>query len=131
MADLEDLRKRFYSNDDDDFLFDAPAPKQPEAPGPQAQRKATSRTNARASSSTHHVDENITRHAPDRMDVDTAVPDILLPKVSDETDLQQLMRHWQNERHAPDILQSQDALLSRILDQIRRQVGSCYFYLVC
>ena len=124
MADLNDSRKRFYSHDDDEFLFDVPASKQPAAPGVQAQRKATSHnSNARASSSTHLVDDT-NRHASDSMDIDSVIPGVPLRDISEETDLQQLMRHWQNERHAPDILQSQDALLSRILDQIRRQVGS-------
>jgi GINS complex subunit 4 len=40
-----------------------------------------------------------------------------------ETPLEQLTRHWMNERHAPDILPSQDVLLSSLLDHIRRQVG--------
>lgn len=40
----------------------------------------------------------------------------------DETPLQQLIRHWMNERHAPDILPVQQALLSGLLDHIRRQV---------
>ncbi|TDL16299.1 GINS complex, Sld5 component [Rickenella mellea] len=41
-----------------------------------------------------------------------------LPK---ESDLQELLRLWQNERHAPEILPSNGELLSRVLDQIRRQ----------
>jgi GINS complex subunit 4 len=40
----------------------------------------------------------------------------------EETPLQQLIRHWMNERHAPDILPVQQALLSGLLDHIRRQV---------
>ncbi|KAJ7090563.1 hypothetical protein C8R43DRAFT_908391 [Mycena crocata] len=39
----------------------------------------------------------------------------------DETPLEQLTRHWMNERHAPDILPAQDVLLSSLLDHIRRQ----------
>ncbi|KAF7361323.1 DNA replication complex GINS protein SLD5 [Mycena sanguinolenta] len=38
-----------------------------------------------------------------------------------ETPLEQLTRHWMNERHAPDILPAQDVLLSSLLDHIRRQ----------
>ncbi|KAJ7334782.1 hypothetical protein DFH08DRAFT_939541, partial [Mycena albidolilacea] len=38
-----------------------------------------------------------------------------------ETPLEQLTRHWMNERHAPDILPSQDVLLSSLMDHIRRQ----------
>ncbi|KAL4072048.1 hypothetical protein J3A83DRAFT_4358361 [Scleroderma citrinum] len=38
-----------------------------------------------------------------------------------ETPLQQLIRHWMNERHAPDILPTEEDLLSRLLDHIRSQ----------
>jgi hypothetical protein len=39
-----------------------------------------------------------------------------------ETLFQQLMRHWLNERHAPDILPVQAEVLGALLDHIRRQV---------
>lgn len=39
-----------------------------------------------------------------------------------ESPIQQLIRHWMNERHAPDILPIQEQLLASILDHIRRQV---------
>ncbi|THV03908.1 GINS complex, Sld5 component [Dendrothele bispora CBS 962.96] len=39
----------------------------------------------------------------------------------EETPLQKLMRHWMNERHAPDILPAQEELLASLLDHIRRQ----------
>jgi len=45
-----------------------------------------------------------------------------LHKGDEETPLQQLIRHWMNERHAPDILPAQEELLSSLLDHIRRQV---------
>jgi hypothetical protein len=38
-----------------------------------------------------------------------------------ETLLQQLVRHWLNERHAPDILPVQAEVLGGLLDHIRRQ----------
>ncbi|KIK80575.1 hypothetical protein PAXRUDRAFT_158300 [Paxillus rubicundulus Ve08.2h10] len=38
-----------------------------------------------------------------------------------ETPLQQLIRYWTNERHAPDILPTEEDLLSRLLDHIRSQ----------
>ncbi|KAF4583922.1 GINS complex subunit [Pleurotus pulmonarius] len=38
-----------------------------------------------------------------------------------ESPIQQLIRHWMNERHAPDILPIQEQLLASILDHIRRQ----------
>jgi hypothetical protein len=41
----------------------------------------------------------------------------------EETPLQQLIRHWMNERHAPDILPAQQVLLAGLLDHIRRQVS--------
>ena len=39
-----------------------------------------------------------------------------------ESLFQQLVRHWLNERHAPDILPTQAEILSALLDHIRRQV---------
>ncbi|KAJ7641413.1 hypothetical protein FB45DRAFT_900158 [Roridomyces roridus] len=43
------------------------------------------------------------------------------PEPEPETPLEQLTRHWMNERHAPDILPVQDDLLGKLLDHIRRQ----------
>lgn len=40
----------------------------------------------------------------------------------EETPLQQLIRHWMNERHAPDLLPAQQVLLAGLLDHIHRQV---------
>lgn len=40
-----------------------------------------------------------------------------------ETQLQQLIRHWMNERHSPDILPAQERLLGSLLDHLRRQVS--------
>ncbi|EIN04572.1 GINS complex Sld5 component [Punctularia strigosozonata HHB-11173 SS5] len=39
----------------------------------------------------------------------------------EETEMQQLIRHWMNERQAPDVLPAQDVLLGTMLDRIRRQ----------
>jgi len=39
------------------------------------------------------------------------------------TPLEQLTRHWMNERHAPDILPAQEDLLTNLLDHLRRQVS--------
>lgn len=44
------------------------------------------------------------------------------PEPAPETLFQQLIRHWLNERHAPDILPMQAEVLSALLDHIRRQV---------
>ncbi|KAH9029759.1 GINS complex Sld5 component [Lactarius deliciosus] len=41
-----------------------------------------------------------------------------------ETLFQQLVRHWLNERHAPDILPMQAEVLSALLDHIRRQTDT-------
>lgn len=131
MTDLETLRKQFYSNDDeDDILFDAPARVAETIPHRKAIGPNLDNSNARPGPSvidrslnTRNVSD-VPRRAPDRMDLDTATLEFPSPDISEETDMQQLLRHWQNERHAPEILQSQDALLGRILDQIRRQVGS-------
>ncbi|KAF7986743.1 hypothetical protein HWV62_20312 [Athelia sp. TMB] len=42
----------------------------------------------------------------------------------DETPLQQLIRHWMNERHAPDLLPAQQVLLAGLLDHIHRQTDT-------
>lgn len=47
------------------------------------------------------------------------------PTAENQTPLQQLIRHWMNERHAPDILECQQDTLSTLLNHIRRQVGEC------
>ena len=41
-----------------------------------------------------------------------------------ETPLEQVIRHWVNERHAPDILPAQEELLSGLLNHLRQQVRS-------
>ncbi|TCD70371.1 GINS complex subunit [Steccherinum ochraceum] len=40
---------------------------------------------------------------------------------AEETSFQQLIRHWMNERHAPDLLPAREMLLGRLLDHIRKQ----------
>jgi hypothetical protein len=49
----------------------------------------------------------------------------------EDTPLQQLIRHWMNERHSPDILPAQEDLLAGLLDHLRLQVlfffASCVF----
>lgn len=66
---------------------------------------------------------SLPRRAPTALieDDDEPMPDVEEP-LPDETPLEQLTRHWMNERHAPDILPAQDVLLSSLLDHIRRQV---------
>ena len=49
-------------------------------------------------------------------------PALFPQDTAEETPLQQLMRHWMDERHAPDILQGQELLLGRLLDHVRKQV---------
>lgn len=41
--------------------------------------------------------------------------------VAEETPFQELIRHWMNERHAPELLPAQETLLGRLLDHIRKQ----------
>jgi hypothetical protein len=48
-----------------------------------------------------------------------------------ETLFQQLVRHWLNERHAPDILPVQAEVLGGLLDHIRRQVCLFHFFSLC
>ncbi len=52
--------------------------------------------------------------APDPIALDFGAPP--------ETLFQQLVRHWLNERHSPDILPVQADVLGALLDHIRRQV---------
>ncbi|TFK21703.1 GINS complex, Sld5 component [Coprinopsis marcescibilis] len=39
----------------------------------------------------------------------------------EQTPLQTMIRHWMNERHSPDILPAQEALLAGLLDHLRSQ----------
>ncbi|KAI0764156.1 GINS complex Sld5 component [Trametes elegans] len=48
-------------------------------------------------------------------------PAFLAQDIAEETPFQQLIRHWMNERHSPDILPGQEMLLGRLLDHIRKQ----------
>jgi hypothetical protein len=48
--------------------------------------------------------------------------DFLNQDDQEEMPLQKLIRHWINERHAPDILPIQGELLGDLLDHIRKQV---------
>ena len=43
-----------------------------------------------------------------------------------ERSLQQVIQHWMNERHAPDVLPIPEDVLSELLDHIRRQVGEMF-----
>ena len=76
------------------------------------------------------------RNAPDdsddfpiRDDFQPRRPAALPQDVAEETPFQQLIRHWMNERHAPDILPGQEALLGGLLDHIRKQVSLGFFVL--
>lgn len=61
-------------------------------------------------------------------DFDRVVPaDPFIQPDSPETPLEQLMRHWTNERHCPDILPAQEELLANLLDHLRRQVRLLFF----
>ncbi|KAH9931754.1 GINS complex Sld5 component [Amylocystis lapponica] len=68
------------------------------------------------------------RYEPDDDD-DIAIPDDFGPAnaalfqqdTAEETPFQQLMRHWMDERHAPDILPGRELLLGRLLDHVRKQ----------
>lgn len=71
--------------------------------------------------------ENRLRNAPHDDDDDVQRPPPAPDEPEPETPLQQLIRHWMNERHAPDILPTEEDLLSRLLDHIRSQVGEHVF----
>lgn len=55
-------------------------------------------------------------------DVENRGADIFPEEEYQGTPLEQLTRHWMNERHAPDILPAQEDLLTNLLDHLRRQV---------
>lgn len=55
----------------------------------------------------------------DGAEIPDAPPFIL--EEEEETPLQQLIRHWMNERHSPDILPNEGELLAGLLDHIRSQ----------
>ena len=79
----------------------------------------------KARSSSHRRNENEDPFGdPMAADVDVEDPgvDDLFPAESQGTPLEQLARHWMNERHAPDILIAQEDLLTNLLDHLRRQV---------
>ncbi|KAH8105258.1 GINS complex Sld5 component [Cristinia sonorae] len=71
-------------------------------------------------------DENaiqVPRPAP-RDDAPVPMQEDFLPIADEEeTAFQQLIRHWMNERHAPDILPGQELLLGRLLDHIGKQTN--------
>lgn len=62
---------------------------------------------------------------PRDLDIDQPMPGVapFAERTEDGTPLEQLIRHWTNERHAPDILPAQEDLLVSVLDHMRRQVG--------
>lgn len=69
------------------------------------------------------------RNAPQDDDGDAIIRDEFGPAIlgqdeAEETSFQQFIRHWMNERHAPDILPARETLLARLLDHARKQVGS-------
>lgn len=72
--------------------------------------------------------ERAMRAPDDDDDGDAIIRDDLGPAIlpqddAEDTSFQQLIRHWMNERHAPDILPSQEVLLGRLLDHTRKQVS--------
>ena len=68
------------------------------------------------------IDEDDPFGEPMAADIDPGVEDVLQEEESQGTPLEQLTRHWMNERHAPDILAAQEDLLTNLLDHLRRQV---------
>ncbi|KAF7795921.1 hypothetical protein EIP86_007088 [Pleurotus ostreatoroseus] len=68
------------------------------------------------------------QNAPREADGDAIIrddfgPTILAQEDAEETTFQQFIRHWMNERHAPDILPAQEVLLARLLDHARKQAN--------
>lgn len=69
--------------------------------------------------------EDLLRNAPRDDDGNPAQPRDVPFYVEEEpeTPLQQLIRRWVNERHSPDVLPTEEDLLSRLLDHIRSQAN--------
>lgn len=65
------------------------------------------------------------------VDVEGQAREGVLNRERNETDVQKLLRAWQDERHAPDILPAKDVLLGNVLDSIRRQVCVSELLLGC
>ncbi|KAF9467649.1 hypothetical protein BDZ94DRAFT_1305272 [Collybia nuda] len=63
--------------------------------------------------------DRVRNAAPDEDEDEDIIPGVL--PVINETPLEQLIRHWTNERHAPDLLAAQEDLLANLLDHLRRQ----------
>ncbi|KAI0077966.1 Sld5-domain-containing protein [Panus rudis PR-1116 ss-1] len=100
-----------WNNSDDDI----------DLSGSNANQKASgskSRTAGRSAGS-RALDLDLDEDVPIRDDF--GVPNLLPGDEVEETPFQNLLRHWMNERHAPDILPAQEALLGRLLDHIRKQ----------
>lgn len=70
----------------------------------------------------NHAFQERLRQAP-RDDDGAKTPDAppFMFEEEEETPLQQLIRHWMNERHSPDILPNEGELLAGLLDHIRSQ----------
>lgn len=70
----------------------------------------------------NHTFQERLRQAP-RDDDGAETPDAppFMFEEEEETPLQQLIRHWMNERHSPDILPNEGELLAGLLDHIRSQ----------
>ena len=75
--------------------------------------------------------QNQLRNAPRDDDVPMDAPPPF-EEDEEETPLQQLIRHWMNERHVPDVLPIAEDVLPRLLDRIRRQVGEmlCFVFVL-
>ncbi|KAF8881618.1 hypothetical protein BD779DRAFT_1445413 [Infundibulicybe gibba] len=68
----------------------------------------------------YEIENNVVRgDEPD--DVPMAAVDFEQRAQHSSTPLEKLIRHWMNERHAPDILPAQEELLAHLLDHLRRQ----------
>ena len=86
----------------------------------------TSASSSRAGQSRRSDNSRATRpgRTPNEDRADTEPPDDLIVEEKDETPLAQLMRSWLNERHSPDLLAGEEAIVGRLLDHVRKQVRS-------
>ena len=123
---MDDIRRRFYDDDEEFVSLDQPAAgsSKAAAPGPPPAKRSRSDKGP-----VYNREEPAAPIERQNRDNEGELARIL-GAAQDESEFQQLIRAWQNERHSPVILQFQEHLLSRVLDEIRRQVGSCFLYLL-
>lgn len=82
----------------------------------QAQRRGP------AASSSRNIDVEPPSRRREDADANGAVMQEDFEEEEEETALAKLMRSWLNERHSPELLAGEEAVVGRLLDHVRKQV---------